>query len=150
MNNQLTHTKLNVDNELHKLDNTLTASVQMLAIYGLDGPEVRTVLRELVSNNSLIINAATSNAQDILVAIEPTSYKGIEGMDISQQEQNLWMHQSMLPEMSNIIPLVESFPGVVMVAPIFDSIQHKFIGSLSIVFQPYESINKSVAPAQTV
>ena len=47
----------------------------MLAIYGLDGPEVRTVLRELVSNNSLIINAATSNAQDILVAIEPTSYK---------------------------------------------------------------------------
>ena len=32
--------------------------------------------------------------------------------------------------MSNLIPLVEGFPGVVMVAPIFDS-NEKLIGALS-------------------
>ncbi len=144
MVNQLMHTKINVDNELAKLDKALTSACQKLSILGLDGAQVRGVLSDLVDENALIINAATADAEDILVAVEPNSYSEIEDQDISGQEQNIWMHQSMLPEMSNMIPLVEGFPGVVMVAPIFDT-NSKFMGSLSIVILPSQLINQSIA-----
>jgi len=144
MVNQLMHTKINVDNELAELDKALTSACQKLSILGLDGAQVRGVLSDLLDENALIINAATADAEDILVAIEPNSYSEIEDQDISGQEQNIWMHQSMLPEMSNMIPLVEGFPGVVMVAPIFDT-NNKFMGSLSIVILPSQLINQSIA-----
>jgi len=102
MVNQLMHTKINVDNELSKLDKALTSACQKLSSLGLDGTQVRIILNELVAENSLIINAATADAKDVLVAVEPSSYGEIEGQDISDQEQNIQMHESMLPEMSNI------------------------------------------------
>ncbi|MDD3792479.1 MAG: hypothetical protein PHY74_05055 [Candidatus Bathyarchaeota archaeon] len=144
MVNQLMHTKINVDNELAKLDKALTSACQKLSSLGLDGTQVRVVLSDLVDENALIINAATADDKDILIAVEPSSYNEIEGQDISDQEQNIWMHESMLPEMSNMIPLVEGFPGVVMVAPIFDT-NNKFMGSLSIVILPSQLINQSIA-----
>jgi hypothetical protein len=48
--------------------------------------------------------------------------------------------------MSDMIPLVEGFPGVVMVSPVFDT-NGKMIGSLSIVIQPRALIQKYVMPA---
>ncbi len=99
------------------------------------------ILMGLVSNNSLIVNAATCDAKDVLVAVEPSSYSSIEGEDIADQEQNIGMHQTMRAAMSNMIPLVEGFPGVVMVAPIFDG-NGQFIGALSIVIYP----NAVIAP----
>ena len=49
----------------------------------------------------------------------------------------------MRPAVSNLIQLVEGFPGMVMVAPVFNS-NGLFIGSLSIVFLPYELIHPIV------
>lgn len=56
------------------------------------------------------------------------------------------MHLTMRLALSNMIPLVECFPGVVLVAPIFDA-DEKFMGSLSIaifprqVYQPRRGVN---------
>jgi hypothetical protein len=44
-----------------------------------------------------------------------------------------------------MIPLVEGFPGVVMVSPVFNA-TGQFLGSLSIVIQPYNLIQKYAAP----
>ncbi len=146
MVSQLMHIQNNVNTQLAKLDTALMSACQMLSDVGLNGAQARAVLSELVANNSLIVNAATCDAKDVLVAVEPTSYSSIEGEDIKAQEQNIRMHQTMLPAMSNMIPLVEGFPGVVMVAPIFDS-SDKLMGSLSIVVQPSALINQSITPA---
>lgn len=136
-----------VNAELNKLDENIKSACQQLSTTGLDGANARNVLADLVESNPLIVNAATSDIKDMLVAVEPSQYREIEGIDISDQEQNIKLHKTMRPEMSNMIPLVEGFPGVVMVAPIFN-IEDKFIGALSIVIEPNVLINKTVSAVQ--
>jgi cell division protein FtsB len=144
MVSQLMHTQNNVNTQLAKLDTALSAACQQLSTLPLDGAQARAILSELISNNSLIVNAATCDAKDVLVALEPSSYSDIEGQDIKAQEQNVRMHQTMRAAMSDMIPLVEGFPGVVMVSPIFDA-SEKLVGSLSLVVQPSALVQQSIA-----
>lgn len=145
MKTQLAQVQGNIKGEMQTLDAALLDACNQLSKTGLTGTQARAVLTKLVANNSLIVNAATADAQDVLLAVEPSSYVGIEGKEMADQEQNVYMHQNMRPAMSNMIPLVEGFPGVVMVSPIFDG-SGQFIGSLSIVIQPYNLIQKYAAP----
>lgn len=151
MRNVLFETQTRINNELQSLDAALLDACSQLSTTGLTGAQARAVLDELVANNSLIVNAATADAHDVLLAVEPAKYVSIEGEDISLQEQNIQMHKAMRPAMSDMIPLVEGFPGVVMVAPIFDA-HNMFIGSLSIVIQPkaliQENLPSSIDPAK--
>ncbi|MCW4028945.1 MAG: PDC sensor domain-containing protein [Candidatus Bathyarchaeota archaeon] len=137
----LIHAQTNIDTQLAYLDQQLLAACQRLSTTGLSGPQADEILNDLYTNNSLlIVNAATSDAQNVLVAVQPAQYSSIISEDISAQEQNIQMHKTMRPAMSNLIPLVEGFPGVVLVAPIFDD-DEQFIGALSIVIQPYQLIS---------
>ncbi len=144
MLSQLIKTQTTVNTKLAELDLTLQTACQKLSLTGLTGSQADDVLREVCAENPLIVNAATADAKDLLVAIQPTNYSSIIGKDISDQEQNVHMHLSMAPTMSDVIPLVEGFPGVVMVAPIFDG-NDRFMGSLSLVIQPSELIRTSIA-----
>ena len=146
MTSLLIQAQSSINAELERLDSSLQTACQRLSTTGLSGAHARTVLEDVVSNNSLIVNAATSDLNDILVAVEPSEYSNIEGQDISGQAQNIQLHQTMRPAMSDLIPLVEGGPGVVMVAPIFDG-NGKFMGSLSIVIHPSLLIGKIVEPA---
>jgi hypothetical protein len=146
MLHQLTATQSKINDNLVSLDDALQTACHKLSTAGLSGTQARAALSELVANNSLIVNAATADAKDVLVAVEPSNYSSIEGIDIKMQEQNLQLHQTMRSAMSNMIPLVEGFPGVVMVSPIFDG-SGKLIGSLSIVVQPSLLVQQSITPA---
>jgi branched-chain amino acid transport system substrate-binding protein len=145
MKTRLSQVQSEVNGELQSLDEALIIACGQLSVTGLTGAQANAVLSGLVANNSLIVNAATADAKDVLLAVEPKNYSGIIGEDISGQEQNIHMHQIMRPVMSNLIPLVEGFPGVVMVAPVFNT-DNRFIGSLSIVIQPRALIEKYVTP----
>lgn len=146
MKTLLAEVQAQINGELASLDAALIDACGKLSTLGLSGVQARTVLSELVANNSLIVNAATADANDVLVAVEPSSYSNIEGIDIKDQEQNIHMHLVMRPAMSDMIQLVEGFPGVVMVSPIVD-VNNKMIGSLSIVIQPRALIQQYVLPA---
>lgn len=146
MKTLLAEVQAQINGELASLDAALIDACGKLSTLGLSGVQARTVLSELVANNSLIVNAATADANDVLVAVEPSSYSNIEGIDIKDQEQNIHMHLVMRPAMSDMIQLVEGFPGVVMVSPIVD-VDNKMIGSLSIVIQPRALIQQYVLPA---
>ena len=124
-----------VDSELWKLDESLLASCQQFSSTGLEGTQARAILNSLVASDSFIVNAATIDKNDVIVAVESAKYSSIEGADISDQEQSIRLQKTMRPVMSNMIRLVEGFDGVVMVAPIF-TIDKVFIGSLSIVIEP--------------
>ncbi len=144
MVSQLMHTQNNVNSQLTSLDNALRSACQKLSTTGLTGPQADTVLGELAANSSLIVSASSVDTKGILVATQPTNYSGIVGEDISMQEHIIRIHETMMPAMSNMIPLVEGFPGAVMAAPIFDG-DNKFMGSISIVIQPSALINQSIA-----
>jgi len=143
MVSQLMHTQNNVNSELASLDDALRSACQRLSTAGLTGTQAETVLSELAANSSLIVSASSVDVRGVLVATQPSSNSGIVGEDISMQEHIISIHQTMMPAMSNMIPLVEGFPGAVMAAPIFDD-TNKFMGSISIVIQPSALINQSI------
>ena len=146
MKSLLAEVQAQINGELESIDVAVQEACSQLSRTGLDGSQARAILAAIVANNSLIVNAATADMNDILVAVEPSNYSSIEGMDIKDQEQNIHMHQLIRPAMSDMIPLVEGFPGVVMVAPVFD-VNSEMIGSLSLVIQPRALIQKYVMPA---
>lgn len=140
----LLHDGASINSELQKLDGVVLNACQKLSSTGLTGAAAEQILNEIYTQNSdIIINAATADNNDILLAVQPSNYSDIIGEDITDQEQNIEMHQTMRPAVSNLIQLVEGFPGIVMVAPVFNS-NGLFIGSLSIVFLPYELIHPIV------
>lgn len=140
----LLHDGAIINSELQKLDSVVLDACQKLSGTGLTGAAVEQILNEIYTQNSdIIVNAATADKNDILLAVQPSNYSDIIGEDITDQEQNIEMHQTMRPAISNLIQLVEGFPGIVMVAPVFNS-NGLFIGSLSIVFLPYELIHPIV------
>ncbi|XHH08923.1 MAG: hypothetical protein ACFCUE_15370 [Candidatus Bathyarchaeia archaeon] len=145
MQNKLATVQSQINGELQSLDAALLDACNQLSVTGLTGTQARSVLTALVANNSLIVNAVTADANDVLLAVEPASYADIEGQDIRGQEQNIYMHQTMRAAMSDMILLVEGFYGVVLVGPVFDS-NSQLIGSLSIVIQPYDLIKKYAQP----
>jgi hypothetical protein len=146
MSSLLTQLQFQANAKLEELDRDLVSACTQISAVGLNSSEARTILLDLAANNSLIINAGTAYTDDVLVAVEPSQYSSIEGIDIKDQEQNIRLHATLRPAMSNIIPLVEGFDGVVMVAPTFDA-NDAFKGTLSIVIEPYLLLNASIAPA---
>lgn len=140
----LLHDGASINSELQKLDSVVLDACQKLSSTGLTGAAAEQILNEIYTQNSdIIVNAVTADKNDILLAVQPSNYSDIIGEDITDQEQNIEMHQTMRPAVSNLIQLVEGFPGIVMVAPIFNS-NGLFIGSISIVFLPYELIHPIV------
>lgn len=134
----------NINSELLKLDGLMSNACRQLSLTGLTGIEAEKILSNLYTENSnTILNAATADKNSILLAIQPSNYSRAIGKDVSNQEQNIEMHQTMQPAVSNLITIVEGFPAVVMVAPVFDK-NNQFIGALSIVFQPYDVIRPIV------
>jgi hypothetical protein len=140
----LIHDATNINSELLRLDDAISGVCQKLSVTGLTGAETEKILSDLyLQFPEVIVNAATADENDILRAVQPSNYSSIIGQDIKGQEQNIEMHTTMRPALSNLIHLVEGFPGVVMVAPVFN-VNGQFIGSLSIVFLPYELIHPIV------
>jgi hypothetical protein len=140
----LIHDAAEINAELVRLDRLVSEACQKLSTAGLTGQAADNILSDLYTQNSdIIVNAATADQNDVLLAVQPSSYSGIIGEDIKSQEQNLEMHRTMRPALSNLIGLVEGFPGIVLVAPVFN-VNEQFIGSLSIVFLPYELIHPLV------
>ena len=143
MSSLLLHDGAIINSELQKLDSVVLDACQKLSGTGLTGAAVEQILNEIYTQNSdIIVNAVTADKNDIYWQLN-SNYSDIIGEDITDQEQNIEMHQTMRPAISNLIQLVEGFPGIVMVAPVFNS-NGLFIGSLSIVFLPYELIHPIV------
>ncbi len=130
--------------KLQNLDELISEVCQQLSVTGLTGTAAEKILSDLYTQHSdVIVNVATADKNDILLAVQPSNYDNIIGQDIKNQEQNIEMHKTMRPAVSNLIHLVEGFTGIVMVAPVFNT-GGQFIGSLSIVFLPYELIHPIV------
>ncbi len=142
MTTLLTEVQSEVNTKLKELDLELQAVCQSLSNMDLESIPARSVLIDLFSNNSLIVNAAI-NVNDVLVAVEPNQYRSSEGQYVGEQEQCVQMHQTMRPAMSNVIPLVEGIEGVVIIGPVFDA-NKRFTGAVSIVIEPSNLVNKTI------
>ena len=133
-----------INAELLRLDNLLSNACQQLSTTDLTGLEAKQILNGLYAENSgVIISSATVDQNDIILAIQPSQYSNITGQDLKSQEQNVEMHKTMRPALSNLTSLIEGPTGVTMVSPVFDT-NRQLIGSLRITFQPYQLIHPIV------
>ena len=133
-----------INAELLRLDNLLSNACQQLSTTDLTGLEAKQILNGLYAENSgVIISSATVDQNDIILAIQPSQYSNITGQDLKSQEQNVEMHKTMRPALSNLTSLIEGPTGVTMVSPVFDT-NRQLIGSLRITFQPCQLIHPIV------
>src|SRR5512135_3453047 len=61
-----------INAELLKLDRLLSNACQQLSTIGLTGSEAKKILNDLyIENPDIIVNAATADKNDILLAVQP-------------------------------------------------------------------------------
>lgn len=147
MTSILNQIQVQVNAELHKIGNSVVYACQQLSTLGLNGSESRVVLRELVANSSFIVDAGTANLNNTLVTVEPSTHSNVEGRYIGEQDyMNINSRNPIRPAMTNVLPLVEGFNGVAVVAPVFNP-DGVMIGSVSVIFDPGVLLNATIAPA---
>jgi hypothetical protein len=143
----LTQVQVNIDTELQKIGASLALASEKLTYTGLTGAQADTVLSELASNSTFIIDAGTEDMNNIMVAVQPPSCSNVIGIDVGEQT---WLNTNpngpIIPMMTPVIPLIEGTTGIAMAAPVFNT-NKEMIGTVSIIFNPQALVSACVAQA---
>jgi hypothetical protein len=82
---------------------------------------------------------------NIMVAVQPSAYSNVIGMNIGEQS---WLNTNpngpITPMMTPVIPLIENTRGVAMAAPVFNT-DKEMIGTVSIIFNPQQLVSTCIA-----
>ncbi len=144
----LNQAQVNIQAELKQIGDSLIYASEQLSYTGINGSQADTILNNLVANSSFIINAATENLDNLIVAVEPANWS-IEGKNVGQQTYlNPNPYGEITPVMTPVIPLQSGMNGNSLVAPVFNS-NKELIGVLSVIFDPSTLIKASVSAAIT-
>ena len=143
----LTQAQTSIDTELDQIGASLIYASKQLGNTGIVGAKANTILNALVQNSSFIINAATENLDNTIVAAQPANWSYIIGRNVGQQTHlNPNQHGEITPMMSPVVPLQSDMMGNIVAAPIFNG-DKELIGYISVIFDPLTMINASVAAA---
>ncbi|XHH08413.1 MAG: hypothetical protein ACFCUE_12695 [Candidatus Bathyarchaeia archaeon] len=141
----LSQVQVNINRELQKIGSSLAYASEQLTYTGLTGAQANTVLSQLASNSTYIIDAGTQDMNNIMVAVQPTSYSSVIGLNIGEQT---WLNTNpngpIEPMMTPVIPLIENTTGVAMAAPVFNT-NKEMIGTVSVIFNPQQLAAACVA-----
>ncbi|MGD6933234.1 MAG: hypothetical protein ACQCN5_03415 [Candidatus Bathyarchaeia archaeon] len=141
----LSQVQVNINKELQKIGSSLALASQKLTSTGLTGTQADAVLSELASNSTYIIDAGTQDMNNIMVAVQPSAYSNVIGMNIGEQT---WLNTNpngpITPMMTPVIPLIENTKGVAMAAPVFNT-DKEMIGTVSIIFNPQQLVSTCIA-----
>ncbi len=142
----LNQAQVNIQTELKRIGDSLIYASQQLSSTGISGSQADTILSSLAANSSFIINAATENLDNIIMAVEPANWS-IEGKNVGQQAYlNPNPYGEIMPMMTPVIPLQSGMNGNSLVAPVFN-LNKELIGVLSVIFDPSTLIRASVSAA---
>lgn len=142
----LDQAQVNIQAELKRIGDSLIYASQQLSSTGISGSKADAILGNLAANSSFIINAATENLDNVIVAVEPANWS-IEGKNVGQQTYlNPNPYGEITPVMTPVIPLQSGMNGNSLVAPVFNS-NKELIGVLSVIFDPSTLIKASVSAA---
>jgi hypothetical protein len=140
----LSRAQVQVNSELQRISDSLVYACWQLSAIGLEGDAARGVLGALVANSSFIVDAGTVNVNGSLVTVEPLGYRSVAGGYVGEAEYLTDSLNSVVPVMFDVMPLVEGFDGLNMMAPVFGSDGSR-LGSVSVVFDPTVLLNASIA-----
>jgi hypothetical protein len=143
----LAKAQTSTDIELKRIGDSLVYASKQLSKSGITGAQADQILNSLAANSSYIINAATENLQNIIVAAEPANWSYIEGKNVGAQTYlNTNPDGDITPVMSPLIPLQSDMMGNAIAAPIFDG-NKQLIGVVSVIFDPEKLLNDTITIA---
>jgi serine/threonine-protein kinase len=143
----LTQAQVNMTAELERIGTSLVYASKQLSATGLVGDQANAILAELVSNSSFIINAATANLDNTLVAVAPANWSYIIGRNVGEQTYlNLNPAGEITPLMTPVVAVQSDLMANIISVPIFDS-QQQFIGTVTVIFNPHILIGACASDA---
>jgi hypothetical protein len=127
------HQKIN--EEFNRLDAAMKDTAGKLGVSGLTGDGARSSLSALCEKFPFAVDCSAVDAKGILITLEPSPYRHLEGTDIRAQEHIQRVIKRHQPVMSSVFKSIEGFDAVDVEYPVFNP-QRKYIGSVSLFFKP--------------
>ena len=115
--------------ELLEISDNLTKASEELSALGLNGTEVRQVLKGAKDNMTYAVDTLTMDKNGVIVATYPSDYESSEGTNISDQPHIVKVLKYKVPVMSEVFTTVEGFVAAAMHIPVFD-LNGTFIGTV--------------------
>ncbi|MCW4028881.1 MAG: hypothetical protein NWE92_04455 [Candidatus Bathyarchaeota archaeon] len=143
----LSKAQTSISTELNRIGESLVYASEQLSLVGIVGDQADSILGALAANSSFIINAATENLDNVIVAVEPSNWSSIESRNVGEQTYlNPNPYGPIAPVMTPVIPLQSGMMGNAIAAPVFNS-DKELIGVVSVIFDPLTLIQNSISIA---
>ncbi|MCW4025684.1 MAG: cache domain-containing protein [Candidatus Bathyarchaeota archaeon] len=146
MTTTLTQAQVNITAELEHIGTSLVYASNQLSAAGLTGDQTDAILSDLASNSSFIINAATVNLDNTIVAVAPANWSYIIGRNVGEQTYYLNPVGEISPVMTPVVAVQSDLMANIVAAPIFNN-QQQFIGTVSVIFNPHVLIGACASDA---
>ncbi len=144
MTTTLSAVQVSTDAEIKRIGQSLTYAAQQLGTTGLTGTQADVILNALAANSSYIINAATENLQNTIVAAEPDNWSYIKGRNVGEQTYlNTNPNGEITPVMTPLVAVQSDMMANIVTAPIFND-NKEMIGTVSVIFDPAKLLNDTV------
>lgn len=132
----LTAAQTSIAEDLDRIGQSLVYASKQLSTTGLTGVQADAILSALAANSSFIINAATENLQNDIVAVAPENWSYLEGRNVGEQSYlNSNPYSELTPAMTPVTALQSDMMGNIVAAPIFGD-DKQLIGVVSVIFDP--------------
>ncbi len=139
--------QISIDTEVKRIGESLIYASEQLSTAGIIGDQTDQILNALAANSSFIINAATENLNNNIVAVAPANWSYIEGRNVGPQTYlNPNPAGEITPVMTPVVPLQSDMMGNIIAAPIFNT-DKELIGYISVIFDPHILIEASASAA---
>lgn len=126
------------------LNTDVSGIAVILAQHINDTALVRTEMKGLFTRSSFIMEFAYITPQGIMKIIEPSTYYGSQGSDISNQNHIIAAFQTKQPVLSKLFYAVEGFYAAVDVHPIVSDQQ--ILGGITCMFLPQTILGRIITP----
>lgn len=130
---------------LDRMDADLAAAAENLTRAGFTSSDTRAILNELCEQHAYVVDCCTVDPSGRIVAVEPEAYQEYEGLNISDQEQVLRLHETHEPVLSLAFRAVEGFDAAALQWPIFAP-DGELSGSVSMLIRPGSLLATLITP----
>jgi hypothetical protein len=143
----LAKAQTNTDAELQRIGESLVYASKQLSSSGISGAQADKILNALTANSSYIINAATENINNTIVAAATANWSYIIGRNVGEQAYlNSNPYGDITPVMTPLVAVQSDMMANIVAAPIFDS-NRELIGYISVIFDPAKLLNDTITAA---
>jgi len=133
-----------VNAQLQSIDQDLAQAARDLSALDLEGEPARAIIQKLQARRAdRVIDVSIISPEGVMLLVEPSAYRSVEGTNISDQEQIQTLLRTRQPVMSRVFRTVEGVPAVDIEHPVMHA-DGRYLGSVSAIFQPWALIGTCV------